>query len=109
MKSLKVLSYFILICWSLAGIITMGSIWLSKDLWFINFFVGLFFLFIGFYFLQKERYFLKLCNQPQINEKILTKNIKLELMLVLGFSFFGVIVLSAVYSRVFNESFAVFG
>ena len=109
MKYLKFLSYLITTCWSLAGLIIMGSIFLGQSLWFINLFIGLFFIFIGFYFFKKESCFLELYKHSTIEDEMVNKNIKLELMLLLFFSFFGVIVLSAVYSRVFDEGFAVFG
>jgi hypothetical protein len=109
MKFLKILSYFVAICWVLAGLIIIGSLYLGTALWIVHIVVGTLFISIGIYFLQKERCFLELLKSIKDRDKVVQKNILFELILLLFFCFFGLVALSAIYSRVFNEGFSVFG
>lgn len=97
--------------WITIGLITLGSIYLSRIGYIINLIVGILFLIIAIYFYFKEKYFLEfLTKTNQVEQDLLFKKVILgEIILVMTALLVGTIALSAVSMRVFVEGFAVFG
>ncbi len=111
LKLLQFATYLTIFLWITSGLIIIGSIYLSRIGFVINLLVGTLFILLGLYFYFKEKFlseFLKKTCESELG-KLYKKVILGEVIFIMVTLLVGVIILSAVSSRVFGEGFAVFG
>ena len=108
---LKIVGYTSTIIWFLAGLITIGSLYFSTSLIEVNFFVGILFIFFSFLLYKKEKNFLLLLeNASSHQDSKIYKNVFFyEILFALISLFLGMVIFTAVFSRVLVEHFSVFG
>ncbi|QEN04580.1 hypothetical protein EW093_07640 [Thiospirochaeta perfilievii] len=111
LKILKFLDLINISLWLIIGLITIGSIFLSSIGYVINLVVGSIFISIAIFFNYKRKYLFELLKKTCIDgEDILTdKVINGEIVGIISALILGIIIFTAVYSRVFIEGFPVFG
>lgn len=111
LKILRIITYLATLIWVVTGLVTIGSIYLSRIGFVINLLVGKSFILLGTYFYFKEKALselLEITYQDQFS-KLHNKVFLGEFFFMMFALLVGIIILSAVSSRVFKEGFAVFG
>lgn len=98
--------------WGALGILTIGSVWLSRIGWPINLLMGSVFAAIGgFLYLRAyhwQRFYLTAPVDVQ-NSPHIRRFLRLDLIFLVGMGLVGGILLTAGISRVFGEGYAIFG
>lgn len=110
LKILQFSTYFTVCLWTTAGLITIGSIYLSRTGFVVNLIAGTIFILSGLYFHFKEKNLSQLLKKTCKGEqnKLHKKVILGEIIFIMVVLLLGITILSAVTSRVFREGFAVF-
>lgn len=108
MKKIKYMSYITTFVWMMISFITLSSIYLSSIGWVINLTMSIIFALVSIYVFYKERNFILLISSIN-NNTYKTKAIIYELLSLTIILLVGLVALSGVYHRVFNEQFSVFG
>ena len=111
LRLLQFATYFTTFLWITSGLLTIGSIYLSRIGFVINLIVGTLFILLGIYFYCKEKALSELLEKTCQGKlgKLHKKVILGEVVFIMIALLVGIIILSAVSSRVFGEGFAVFG
>jgi hypothetical protein len=109
-KILQFAAYLSNLFWIMAGLSTIGSIYLSTNSFATNLIVGLIFILMGLYIYYKVKYLSEFLTKVEIGEhnRLFKKVIFGEIIFIILFLFVGIIIFSAVLSRVFGEGFPVF-
>ena len=110
-KIILLATYIASSTWIICGLITLGSIYLSRIGFTINFIVGLLFILLGVYIYSKEKALLELLVKAHEGKqsRLIKKVIIGEIIFITLALLVGIVIVSAVSSRVFGEGFAVFG
>ena len=111
LKILHFATYLTILLWITTGLITIGSIYLSRIGFVTNIIVGILFILLGVYFYFKEKALSELLGKTYKKEqdKLHNKVILGEIIFIMVALLVGGTILSAVISRVFWEGYAVFG
>jgi len=111
LKILKLLDLINISLWLIIGLITIGSIFLSSIGFVINLVVGSIFISIAIFFNYKRKYLFELLKKIYNDGVyVLTdKVINGEIVGLVTALILGILIFSAVSSRVFIEGFPVFG
>ncbi|MGQ7869713.1 hypothetical protein [Sunxiuqinia sp. sy24] len=116
MKFYKIASYLCTFSYILLGLLTIGSIINGTIGLYINLIMGVLFTTIGYYLYAKAKSTIKLIdnikklnNEKQVTLNSIAQFLLFEKLFIVISLLFGIILLSAVISRVFGENLPVFG
>jgi hypothetical protein len=108
----KNIAYLGTFFWAGLGLLTIGSIAISSIGWVINLVMGSLFILIGYFlYLRAKNFyrFFRAITPDTQNISYLQKFLRLDLVIVVGITFLGGLLLMAGIFRVFGEGFAIFG